>query len=395
MTKVCNKLGYLQALGMSFFAISLVFSANCVAEETFEPHRQVSVEWNLKEIDTPNAAAKTEADMKEYTETLPGTEITFDMVPIKGGKFMMGSSEEEQEDMGGDAEDKYYYNPAAEGPQHEVEVAPFWMGKCEVTWDEYLSWSEQLSSKMRKQNEKVISENNKYADAIPHPTNAYVDMTFGMGKNGFPAICVPPFSAGMYCKWLTATTGRYYRLPTEAEWEYACRAGTDTAYSFGEDDSDIDDYAWYYDNVEEGYAKVGLKKPNPWGLYDMHGNVWEMCLDQYAVDSYQKLVDAAKGKTIKNPLVPANGAEYKVVVRGGSWDDDAERLRSAARWASHKDWKMQDPQLPQSIWYFTDAQTVGFRIVRPLVAPTAEEAKIYEPDAAILDKYKKERGNRQ
>ena len=119
----------------------------------------------------------------------------------------------------------------------------------------------------------------------------------------------------------------------------------------------------------------------------MHGNVWEMCLDKYEVNGYKKLIDAAGGKTLVNPLNPAEGAEYKVVFRGGSWNDDPERLRSAARWASHKDWKMQDPQNPPSICFFTDACCAGFRIVRPLKTPTPAQAKQFEPDFKILDDY--------
>ena len=387
MTILTKNRGFLQALLMGIIAIS--FCATASAQE----YRKLCPEWNLPQVAAPNASASTEADMKPYTETIPGTSVKFDMVPIKGGEFLMGSSEEEQEEEGGDAEPKYFYDPKAEGPQHKVQVSPFWMGKYEVTWDEYLSWSTGQSAKLRKAAGEPETANTEIADAIPHPTPAYTDMTFGMGKEGYPAICIPPFSASMYCKWLTAVTGRLYRLPTEAEWEYACRAGTTGPYSFDADD--IDDYAVYYDNCDDKYAKVGTKKPNPWGLYDMHGNVWEMCLDKYEVDGYQKLIDAAGGKTLVNPLNPAEGAEYKVVFRGGSWNDDPERLRSAARWASHKDWKMQDPQIPQSIWYYTDSQWAGFRIVRPLKATTAAEAKQYEPDFEHYDAYMKDRGKRE
>jgi formylglycine-generating enzyme required for sulfatase activity len=195
-------------------------------------------------------------------------------------------------------------------------------------------------------------------------------------------ISMTQYAAKMYCKWLTATTGRYYRLPTEAEWEYAARAGTTTAYSFGDDPDDLDSYAWYFDNSEDQYQKVGKKKPNPWGLYDMHGNVAEWVLDQHVADFYKGLA----GKTSKNPLaVPTK--EFPCVVRGGSWDDDPEMLRSATRRRSEPDWKMQDPQIPQSIWYLTDAPFVGFRVVRPLRLPTPEEAKLYEPDVKTLREY--------
>jgi formylglycine-generating enzyme required for sulfatase activity len=193
-------------------------------------------------------------------------------------------------------------------------------------------------------------------------------MTFAMGKRGYPAICMTQHSARTFCKWLSAKTGRYYRLPTEAEWEYACRAGTSTAYHFGDDPSQLEEYAWYYDNSDEKYHRVGQKEPNPWGLHDMHGNVSEWVLDQYIPDFYSQHA----GEVVKDPLaIPTK--LYPRVVRGGSWDSDPEALRSAARQGSDESWSQQDPQSPKSIWYHTDALGVGFRIVRPLVEPSEEE----------------------
>ena len=305
----------------------------------------------------PEAEAKTEAQMRPYKQAIPGADVAFEMVPIKGGEFVMGSPESEP----GRNED--------EGPQHKVRVEPFWIGKHEVTWDEYDIWSFNLDIQRRQFTGEEPTPLDEQADAVTRPTKPYTDMTFNMGHDGFPAISMTQMAAKMYCEWLSAKTGHYYRLPTEAEWEYACRAGTTTPYSFG-DPATIDEYAWYFDNSEEGYSKVGLKKPNPWGLYDMHGNVAEWVLDQYDPGFYAKV--AKQGELVLNPL--AVGAErYPHVVRGGSWKGDPETLRSAARVFSHPDWKMQDPQIPQSVWYFTDAQDVGFRIVRPLTEPSEEE----------------------
>ena len=253
------------------------------------------------------------------------------------------------------------------------------MGKHEVTWNEYEIWMFDIDIKRRKLNKVEPSHLDKSADAVARPTKPYTDMTFGMGKDGYPAICMTQLAAKTYCKWLSAKTGRYYRLPTEAEWEYACRAGTTTAWHCGNDPKKLGEYAWCFDNSQEAYHKVGLKKPNPWGLYDMHGNVAEWVLDQYVPDYYKQFA----GKSVKNPLAIAT-KEYPRAVRGGSWDDDPEKLRSAARRGSNRDWKQQDPQIPQSIWYLTDAQFLGFRIVRPLHEPTAEEkAKLWE---AAVDK---------
>jgi formylglycine-generating enzyme required for sulfatase activity len=310
-----------------------------------------------------NAAAQapSAAEMKPYTEQIPGTDVTFALVPIPGGEFVMGSPEDEE----GRNED--------EGPQRRVRIEPFWMGQHEVTWDEYDIWSFNLDIQRRQFTNEPATDRDKVADAVTRPTKPYTDMTFSSGHDGYPAICMTHLAAKMYCRWLSEKTGHYYRLPTEAEWEYACRAGTSTPYSFGGDASKLGEYAWYFDNSGEerkvNYHKVGQKKPNPWGLYDMHGNVAEWCLDQYDPGWYAKL-DA--GQTISNPLNVAI-AEYPRTTRGGSWYDDPEQLRSAARMGSTKDWKIQDPQLPQSIWYFTDATFVGFRVVRPLRVPSGEE----------------------
>ena len=326
--------------------------------------------WITKPTTVADAVAADEAAMKAYKEMIGGAEVGFEMLPIKGGKFMMGSPDSEAS------------RKADEGPQHEVEVEPFWMGKYEVTWEEYELWCLKLDIQRRKLKNQEPTENDKVADAVAMPTNPYTDMSFSMGKDGYPAICMTQLAAKLYCKWLSAKTGRYYRLPTEAEWEYACRAGTTTAYSFGADADKLGDYAWNLDNSDEKYHKIGQKKPNPWGLHDMHGNVAEWTLDQYVADGYK----AFAGKVTKNPLVGAK-TEYNRVVRGGSWDDEAPGIRSAARRASEKLWKQQDPQIPQSVWYLTDATFVGFRVIRPLRVPTAEEAKLYELDDEQIEEF--------
>ncbi|MEN6498751.1 MAG: formylglycine-generating enzyme family protein [Thermoguttaceae bacterium] len=347
--------------------------------EEVNPTEVLAVKWLPKPAPAENADAKTEAEMKAYTEALPGTDLKFGMAPIPGGKFLMGSPAGEK----GHKDD--------EGPQVEVTIDPFWMGIHEITWTEYETWSFKLDIQRRKMLNQQPTFWDKLADAIARPTNPYTDMSFEMGKEDRPAICMTQYGAQMYCKWLCAKTGRYYRLPTEAEWEYACRAGAKTAYSFGDDPSKLGDYAWYYDNSDEKYHKVGTKKPNAWGLYDMHGNVCEWVLDQYKPDTYKKW---AESKELKSPYVLAT-TEYPRIVRGGSWDDDADALRSAVRRGSNKDWKMQDPQIPQSIWYLTDATFVGFRVVRPLQVPGEAQAKLYEPDPEILKEYKKAQGGKE
>jgi formylglycine-generating enzyme required for sulfatase activity len=303
-----------------------------------------------------NADAATEAEMQPYTEIVEQTEARFEMLPIPGGKFLMGSPEDEE----GREDD--------EGPTREVQVAPFWMAKTEITWNVYDVWMSDLDIFRREVLKLEASPRDVLADKyqISQPTKPYTDMSFGMGTRGYPAVCMTQHAARTFCKWLSAKTGRYYRLPTEAEWEYACRAGTTTAYSFGDDVDQLEDYAWFFDNTDGGYEKVGKKKPNPWGLHDMHGNVAEWVLDQYDEAGYESMLQ----ETVNPLAIPKT--LYPRVVRGGGWDQFPEDCRSAAREASNEDWKKQDPQIPKSIWYHTDAVHVGLRGVRPLVEPSEE-----------------------
>jgi formylglycine-generating enzyme required for sulfatase activity len=310
-----------------------------------------------------DASAASAAEMKAYREAVPGTSAAFELVPLPGGTFRLGSPESEA----GRGLD--------EGPMVEVELAPFWMARCETSWSEYHPFMLALDRKARAEGKATAVPQDAWADAVSRPTPPYVPMDFEMGVDGFPAISMTQFAARHYTKWLTLKTGRFYRLPSEAEWEYACRAGTRTAYSFGDDPAELGEYAWYFDNSDDAYHPVGTKKPNPFGLFDMHGNVAEWVLDAHDKGFYATL-----GSRAVNP-VRWPSEPYPHVVRGGSFDDDPEKLRSAARRGSHKGWKIQDPQIPKSIWYLTDARFVGFRVVRPLQPPPPEEwARYFEPD---------------
>lgn len=302
--------------------------------------------------------ALTEKEMKPYASTIPGTEVSFEMLPIPSGKFKMGSPSTEE----GRQDD--------EGPQREVEIAPFWMGKCEVTWNEFELFMYPTEEKRIRATHKIEASLNELTDGSTRPTQPYVEMSFGMGKDGFPAISMTQHAANKYCEWLSAKTGQFYRLPTEAEWEYAARAGTETPYFWGDDASKIEEYCWWANNSDGKYQKVGKKKPNPWGLHDILGNVIEWTLDQYDANGYASVGNVNPWNKAKTP--------YPHSARGGSWaDDTADKLRAAARRASDADWKIQDPQFPKSVWYHTDAQFLGFRIVRPLKTPTAEEMQKY------------------
>jgi formylglycine-generating enzyme required for sulfatase activity len=301
-------------------------------------------------VHSPAEAGPTADETGSYVETIPGTSVRFEMVSIPGGTYAMGSSDSE----GGRSGD--------EGPRREVVLRPFWMGAMEVTWDEYdlFASSHDLRAE-RAPAAKPKAESG--TDAITGPTPPYADESFGFGKGRQPAISMTHHAAMEYCRWLSAATGKIYRLPTEAEWEYACRAGTRTRYSFGDSPSKLGDFAWYLDNSDGTPHPVGRKKPNAWGLHDMHGNVAEWCLDQYSKDFYSSF--KAGASTMSPVLIPTEH-RYPHVVRGGSWDDESLALRSARRQASRREWSKRDPQHPQSIWWHTDAITVGFRVVRPL-----------------------------
>ncbi len=292
-----------------------------------------------------------------FTETVPGTSSSFEMVAIPGGRFTLGSPQDEP------------FREKDEGPRGEVEISPFFLAKTEVTWDEYLSFFAMTASEGR------TSDTDKQADAETGPTPPWGNPGQGWGKGSRPAITMTHHAAEYYCQWLSEMTGKKYRLPTEAEWEYAARAGTTGPYFFegdprkysekgfmkkifGSDTSTINTYVIYHLNSQ---GKTGLPsevKPNPFGLVNMPGNVSEFCSDWYAPDAYEKLPE----NLVKDPQGPAYGEEH--VIRGGSFKSDAGGVRSASREHTRSiDWLKTDPQIPKSIWWYSDCNHVGFRVV--------------------------------
>jgi len=291
-------------------------------------------------------------NFKPYTQELEGTELSIDMVAIPEGTFLLGSPEGE---IGRQAD---------EGPQKKVEIDGFWMSKFEVTWELYNLFLQRSIDHIEVKNKG--KDIDIEVDGVTGATIPYVDMSLGMGTgSGLPVGNVTQLAASKFCEWLSAKTGHFYRLPTEAEWEYAARAGSNDPYFF--EGEDLQEYAWYSENSEDSYHPVGEKKPNPWGLYDIYGNVAEWTLDQYNPDAYQE----------KGIHVQPTKSEYPVVVRGGSFKDEAVSLRSASRQASKPLWKQRDPQFPRSKWWYTDAPFVGFRIVRSMTPPSSEDQTNY------------------
>jgi len=205
------------------------------------------------------------------------------MIVIPAGRFWMG-------DIQGGGDDN-------EQPVHEVSIESFAIGRYEVTFAEY----------------------DRFAEA----TDRVKPNDEGWGRGNRPVINVSWEDAKAYCQWLSVQTGKQYRLPSEAQWEYACRAGSTTRFSFGDNGSELAPYAWFWNNSDRKTHPVGKKKPNPWGLYDMHGNVWEWCEDVWH-DNYESTpIDGSAW------LIGGNGDRR--VRRGGSWGHILSRSRSAAR----------------------------------------------------------------
>ena len=302
-----------------------------------------------------NGQETAKQPVESYEQLIPGSAVTFKLTPIPAGSFLAGTPTTEKER----ADD--------EGPQRNISISAFWMGTKEVTHDEFMIFF----------NDDSFARNSE-VDAVTRPTTQYIDLSWGMGKQGgFPTNSMSQHTALMYCRWLYQKTGIFYRLPTEAEWEYACRAGSATAYPFGNDSMQLDNYAWHAGNSDSKYHKTGGKKPNAWGLYDMLGNVAEWTLDQYSETYYETMADKAR-----DPFTEP-GARYPKSVRGGGYLTNAGMMRSGARFKSDRSWNKRDPQVPKSKWWLTDAAAVGFRVVRPVSPPSAPEIETF------FDKYLK------
>jgi formylglycine-generating enzyme required for sulfatase activity len=272
-----------------------------------------------------------------YTQKIPGTTVSFVMVAVPAGTFTLGS--------------KSILADADESPPIDVALSPFWIGQHEVTFAEWDAFFKDASVPQVKN-----------MDGITRATPQYIDLTWGMGREpDHPANSMSQQAALMYCRWLYAKTGIFFRLPTEAEWEYACKAGETKP----PDVSTLGMHAWFADNSENRFQLVMQKKANPWGLFDMLGNLCEWTLDQYDPQSYATL-------NRKDPMTPP-GTRYPKVARGGSYLDPANQLRCTNRIASEPKWNIRDPQVPKSRWWMTDGMFVGFRVVRPARQPAAPE----------------------
>lgn len=265
-----------------------------------------------------------------YSVTIPETTVSYSMVPVPGGEFRMGSA-----------------GPSArpdEQPQHPVKVDPFWMQAHEVTWDAYLLFMFADQANERSHPDATV-------DALSRPTAPYVEMSFGRGLKGFPAISMTQHAANKFAEWLSAKTGEFYRLPTEAEWEYAAKGTDGRRYPWGNFDKRGDlanfadkntSFAWSDRQIDDGYAEsapVGSfpRGASPFGIEDMSGNIWEWCSNFF---------EQYKPTPKTDPHGPPSGT--KRVYRGGSWKSRFASLRTTTRSANLPNFSCND---------------LGFRIV--------------------------------
>lgn len=312
------------------------------------------------EIFTEPAAVTS---FESFTEKIPGTTVSFSMKAIPSGEFLLGSPSKEP------------FRKADEAPQKSVRLSNFFMGEIEVTWDMYWAFYSETMSEGRTPPEQIYANNSREdVDAVSGPTPPYGNPDQGWGSGDRPAITMTHYGAETFCQWLSLKTGKKYRLPTEAEWEYAARGGTDTPYFFPgspkkysnegfwrwlskADTAVINSYVVYVNNSQNRTEEPSAVHANPFGLKNMLGNVMEYCSDWYSEDAYAGIADGAL-----DPKGPGTGTEH--VVRGGWFGDDAADVRSASRASTEHDvWLKTDPQQPKSIWWYSDIKAIGFRVV--------------------------------
>ncbi|PQO43442.1 formylglycine-generating enzyme family protein [Blastopirellula marina] len=357
-------------IGAIACAASLLLVSSIAAEETQGIVKSKPAAGPYVEIDG--------GFMVPYEFTIPGTPTKLAMVPIPGGTHVMGT---------GDA-------------AYNVVIEPFWMAQTETTWAQYQEYM-KLHNQFRQFNatgiRRVTAENK--IDAVTAPTPIYeISAIYEEGKVDpqQAVVTVTQYAAMQFSKWLSGVTGRQYRLPSEAEWEHAALGGTAGPYSFADVDK-IGDYAWFASKTGDVQPRVGQKLPNPFGLYDMHGGVWEWVLDAYR----ETPPEAWAGKTLTaDEAIQWSAEPYPLCTKGGSWNDAADDCKVTAKLGSNDlDWKDQEANIPQSPCWFTSypAHCVGFRVMCPLrTVPKADMAKYWEARSEDLkqDVYDQIRGGR-
>jgi formylglycine-generating enzyme required for sulfatase activity len=278
---------------LSLFLFALPLAAGTVRSQ--DPAKPIAVEGKLE----PG---------KPYQIVFPESLVKLDMAPIPGGSVELS-------------------DPANLASPKKVEVKPFWMSKLEVRWDDFDVYLMDTTTPQDLKDGKRAP--------ISRPSRPYGAPDHGFGHQGYPAVSVAYMGAEQFCKWLSLKTGGKYRLPTEAEWEHAARAGASSASSLLAA-GDLEKCAWFWDNAEDTTHPAGELAPNSWGLHDMLGNALEWCA----------------------------GLDGKPVARGGSFRDKVDKVQYGIRHYQQPSWNQTDPQNPKSPWWLSDGYFVGFRIVR-------------------------------
>lgn len=243
--------------------------------------------------------------MSAYTETIPGTVVEFEMVPVSGGSVTVDGTER--------------------------SVGPFWMARTEVRWDAYDTY---------RLDEQMEGVDDAEADAISLPSKPYGfgNEIPGFGQSEYPVLSVARNAARQFARWLSAKTDHTYRLPTAAEWKHACRLGYGTPAEWSSEK--LAEHAWFAENAEDTAHPVASLDSNELGLFDQLGNAAEL-------------------------VVPRERASDQTPeVWGGSYQSSAAETHCSARRQKKPTWQESDPQLPKSKWWLSDAQFVGFRVIR-------------------------------
>lgn len=356
--------GWLLLLAFSSLVASLTAGENETGLSATRPQRGPYVETD-------------QGFLVPYQTRIPGTEVRFEMIPIPGGTFRF-----RLEGLG--------RNVGGEGVSEvDVVIQPFWIGQHEVTWAEYDEFYalREVFRKLTNTRTRVVTPTNE-VDAVAAPSTLYDELTrypsaAKIEWPSHPATSMTQYGAKQYTKWLSKLTGDFYRLPSSAEWEYACRAGSNRDYCFGDDPDKLREYAWYADNSNEDTHPVGTKLPNRWGLHDMHGNASEWVLDEYAL-SLESLKRPGVGGSL---FVQWPQQLHPRTVRGGHWDSNADSCRNDSRVGSSKDWHQEEPLIPHSPhWLAGDHdRLVGFRLARSLRRPEGNvKALLWDADVEEL-----------
>ncbi len=276
---------------------------------------------------------------KDYVETIPGSSVSFDMIAIPSGSFEMTIY----------ADNNFRKKPIG---CKQLKLSSFFMAKVELTWDAYRVFLTDVESEGRDQDREEEDD----LDVISGATPPWGDPSQGWGMGQRPAISMTWQAATIYCQWLSKKTGKTYRLPTEAEWEYACGANSKPMHRLS--DEDIDHQFIYRDNSKgKTHLPEGMKV-NAFGLVNMLGNVKEFCSDWYSDNPFENETDTL----LFNPEGPRKGRER--VIRGGSYRSKKKQIRVNYRESTqHDNWLKTDPQMPKSIWWYSDCRDVGFRLV--------------------------------